>query len=121
RTAQPRVQGPAQPSSCSCSLSDGALVKPADGIERRGDRSFLPSANKRCVLARERNSPVDLAQVVVVLGARRGGPHAKAAEAERGAMPRDGNAILEFLVVLRVDLAAVVDHLLHALRRSHGG
>jgi hypothetical protein len=42
-------------------LSDGALVKPADGIERRGDRSFLPSANKRCVLARERNSPVDLA------------------------------------------------------------
>src|SRR5579859_6121374 len=36
-------------------------------------------------------------------------------------MPGNGHAVVELLVVLRMDLAAVLDHLLYPLLRRHRG
>ena len=46
---------------------DHTIVQPRDGVERGENRAFLPHRDIGCVLAGEHDSPIDLAQVVVVL------------------------------------------------------
>src|SRR5882762_1798787 len=95
------------------------LMESPDGIERRGDRPLLPTAEKRRVFTGEGDSSVDLAQVVVMFGTRIGSPHPKATHRKRRTMPGHGHTVLELLVVLRMDLAAVIDDSLYTLRRRH--
>src|SRR5579859_560649 len=97
--------------SCSFSLRERALMQPADRVESGGHGAFLPAAEEGGVFAGEGNAPVDLAQIVVMRGARLVAPHAETSHGERRSMPRHRHAVIEFLVVLRVDPAAVLDSL----------
>src|SRR5271168_3913784 len=96
-------------------------MQSADGVERRGHCAFLPSAEKGSMLARQRNPPVYAAHIIVMFGAGIGAPHAKAAHGKWYPMPGHGDAVIELLVVLRMDLAAVLEDLLHPFLRRHGG
>src|SRR5260370_2557046 len=71
--------------------------------------------------AGKRNGSVDPAQIFVVVGAGMVGPHAETAHGERRAMPGHGHAVVEFLWVLGMDLASVIQCLAHALIRRDGG
>src|ERR1700688_364905 len=93
----------------------GTLMQPADGVERRRDRSFLPTADVRGVLARQHDAAIDGAQIVVVIGAGIGGPQAEATHGERRSVPGHGHAVVELLRVLWVNLAAVFHRLAHPL------
>jgi hypothetical protein len=79
-------------------------VQPPDGIEGGQDRALLPTPPIGRVLAGEQDASIDRAQISVVLFARLIGPSAFAAERRGSAMPRDSDAILEFVLVLGMDL-----------------
>src|ERR1700688_2094684 len=96
-------------------------MQPADGVERRCDRSLLPTAYVGGMFARQRNASVDLAQIVIVLGAGVLGPHAETTHGKGRAMPRDGDSVIELLWVLGMNLAAVIHRFPYALIRRHGG
>src|SRR6185369_6927399 len=66
-----------------------ALVEPADGVERRGNRALLPGRDVGGVLAGQDDPAVDRAHVVIVLGAQLLGPAAGAAERPGDPMPGD--------------------------------
>src|ERR1700734_2141180 len=97
------------------------MMQASDGIERRGDRTFLPAADVGGMLARQCDATVDGAEVIVVLGAGVGAPYAETAHGERRAMPGHCDAVIELLGVLRVNPAAVFQRLAHALLRRHRG
>src|ERR1700722_19518600 len=90
------------------SLGHGTLMQPADGIQGRCHRAFLPSTDERGVLAGQNDPSVDGAQLIVVLGARVARPHAGASHREGNAMPRHGHSIVELLAILAVNLLAVI-------------
>ena len=84
-------------------------------------RAFLPGRQIRGMLAREHDASVDGTERLVMRRARLLGPHAEASHRERRAVPGDGDAVVEFLRVLRMNLAAVFHGLRHSLLRRHGG
>ena len=96
-------------------------MQSADGIERGGDRAFLPAWNIRGVFAGEHDASIDRAQVLVVLAAGVLIPDPEAAEREGHTMPGDRDAIVEFAAVLRVDLRAVIERPLDPRVRRHRG
>src|SRR3982074_3241013 len=100
---------------------DHTLVQPGDGVERRQEGSFLPCRNVRGVLARQHDPAVDLAEIVIVLRPRRFGPVASAAQCKGHAMPRNGDAVLEFRRVLRMNAGAEFDRPADPLGRRHRG
>src|SRR5581483_2541017 len=73
------------------------------------------------MFACKHDAPVDLAQIAIVLLARRFRPFAAAAQRERHAVPCDRDAVLELGLVLRMNLAAELDRARHALIGRHGG
>src|ERR1700730_16094572 len=52
------------------SIPHDPIVQPRDGVERGEDGPLLPSRKRGGVLAGERDPPVDLAQIVIMRGAR---------------------------------------------------
>src|SRR3981081_1797950 len=77
-----------------------AVVQPGYGIERGKDRALLPCREIGGVLASQYDPAIDLAQIAVMLRPRRIGPFAAATQREGNAMPRDGNAVFKFGLVL---------------------
>src|SRR5262249_1287156 len=98
-----------------------ALVQPGDRIKRREDRAFLPCRQRGGVLAGEHDAAVDLAEILVVLRAPLLRPVAAATERKRHPMPCDRNAVLEFVLVLRMDRSAELDCAPDPLLRRHRG
>jgi hypothetical protein len=88
---------------------EDAIVQPGDRIKGRQNGSLLPCRNAGGVLAGQNDSAVDLAKVVVVLRSGFVAPVAGASQCKGYAVPRHGNAVLEFAPVLRVKVAAEFD------------
>jgi hypothetical protein len=92
--------GPAtRPRSCpdalvTCSARHHALVQSRDRVERGQNGTLLPGRKVGGVLTGESNSPVDVAQVLVMLLARFLGPPAEAAEHPGDPVPADRYAVL---------------------------
>src|ERR1700722_9299570 len=88
---------------------EDAIVQPGDRVKGRQNSPLLPCRNAGCVLASQHQSAVDLAKVVVVLRPRSVAPAAGASQCKGYAMPRYGNAVLEFGPVLRVNIGTQFD------------
>src|SRR5690625_3199429 len=97
----------------------GTLVHGFDDIQGGEDGAFHPRSQVTQVLAGQVYAAVGLEQGVVVVLAGGADPAGGAAERPGHAVPADGEAGLELLVVLRVHLAAVVKRPLDALFRRH--
>src|SRR5262249_13835309 len=88
-----------------------------DCVERRQNRALLPGWNVGGVLTGENDTPVDGAQVLVMLPARFLGPPAKAAEDPWNPVPSNRYAVFVIGPVLRVDPRTTLDRLLQAVLR----
>ena len=100
---------------------DDTFVQPRDGIERGEDRALLPHRNVGSMFASEHDPPVDLAQVVVMLGALLLGPVAGASEGERHAMPCHRDAVFELGRILRMNAGTQSDSARDPFGRRHRG
>ena len=73
------------------------------------------------MFAGQHDTPIDLAEVTVVLAARLVRPIAAAAERERHPVPGHRDTVLEFAAILRVNGGPEFDRALDPLGRRHGG
>src|SRR5580704_8498302 len=101
----------------TCSTRHHASVQSRNRVERGQNRTFLPGRNMGDVLTGEDDSPVDRAQVLVMLVACFLGPPAEAAEHPRNPVPADCYPVLIVGLVLRMDLCAILDRFLQAVLR----
>src|SRR5262245_43306996 len=72
------------------------------------------------MFARQHDTAVDLAQIVVVLLAGIVGPVTRTSKRERRAVPGNGNAVLELILVLRMNEAALLQGARDAFLWRHG-
>src|SRR5580698_11600114 len=98
-------------SSCSCRRSGGQrpLLQSAQGVERRSHGAFLPGRHIRGVFTGQNDAAVECAEIVVVLLAGLVRPKPEATQGGGDAMPRHGDAIVEFFLILRMNLTAVFE------------
>src|ERR1700693_619618 len=115
RTARPRRS--AARLAASSLPRDYALVQPLHGIERRENGSLLPGRQIGGVLASEHDASVDCTEILVVIVECLVGPQAEAAQRPWNAMPRNRDTVVEFVGILRMDLGAPCNRLLHPFRR----
>src|SRR6185312_9183110 len=98
------------------------LMQAQDRVGGRYHRAFLPGRQPRGMFARQHDTPIERAEIVVMLLPPRFRPGAGAAQGPWHAMPGDRDAAFIFaLVVAGMNLFAHLQQILDALLRRLGG
>ena len=121
QATDPPRSPPPSPATQPGSLLHRPLMEARNGVERGQDRALLPGRQIGRMLAGQHQPAVEGAQILVMRRPALVGPIAGAAQGEGRTMPGDGDAVFEFVLILRMDLRSEGDRAPDPLGRRQGG